>query len=117
MAQTHLDFVEQHGRAIWREEVSDDTIGEVYATAGSPTLVSFDLDAVSQAEAPGVSAPTADGLPVRLWLEAAFQAGRSPSVTSADIVELNPQFDVDGQTARLAALTVWWVLRGCAERG
>ena len=117
VAQTHLDFVEQHGRAIWREEVSDDTIGEVYATAGSPTLVSFDLDAVSQAEAPGVSAPTADGLPVRLWLEAAFQAGRSPSVTSADIVELNPQFDVDGQTARLAALTVWWVLRGCAERG
>jgi arginase family enzyme len=31
-------------------------------------------------------------------------------------VELSPRHDVDGQTARLAALTVWWLLRGRAER-
>jgi formiminoglutamase len=78
--------------------------------------VSFDLDAVSQAEAPGVSAPNPGGLSSDLWLKAAFEAGRSPAVTSADIVELNPRFDPDGQTARLAALTVWWLLRGRAER-
>ena len=53
--------------------------------------MSFDLDAVSEAEAPGVSAPT---------------------VSSADVVELNPTVDRDGQTARLAAVTVWWLLRG-----
>ena len=33
------------------------------------------------------------------------------------MVELNPAVDRDGQTGRLAALTVWWLLRGRAERG
>jgi arginase family enzyme len=36
-------------------------------------------------------------------------------VSSADLVELNPRFDRDGQTARLAARTVWEILRGRAE--
>jgi hypothetical protein len=34
----------------------------------------------------------------------------------ADIVELNPAVDRDGQTARLAAVTVCWLLRGRSER-
>jgi len=31
------------------------------------------------------------------------------------VVELNPHFDRDAQTARLAALTVWHILRGLSE--
>jgi formiminoglutamase len=79
-------------------------------------MVSFDLDALNQGEAPGVSAPNAAGLSSALWLAAAYVAGRSRAVTSADVVELNPRVDRDDQTARVAALTVWWLLRGCAER-
>lgn len=116
VARAHLDFVERHGQAIWSQEISLDAIALLYAAAATPTLVSLDLDAISQAEAPGVSAPNAGGLSSRLWLDAAFQAGRSRSVTSADVVELNPRLDIDGHTARLAALTVWWLLRGCTER-
>jgi formiminoglutamase len=37
-------------------------------------------------------------------------------VLSCDVVELNPRVDRDDQTARLAALTVWEILRGVAER-
>ena len=64
-----------------------------------------------------MSAPTSDGLTSDLWLAAADAAGRCPAVTSADVVELNPAVDRDSQTVRLAALTVWWLLRGRAERG
>jgi formiminoglutamase len=64
-----------------------------------------------------VSAPNSAGLTSALWLAAADGAGRCPTVTSADVVELNPAFDRDGQTARLAALTVWSLLRGLADRG
>jgi formiminoglutamase len=117
VARAHLELVQRQGRAVWRDEVSPRYIEVLYGGVESPTLVSFDLDAVSQAEAPGVSAPNPGGLSSDLWLKAAFEAGRSAAVTSADIVELNPRFDPDGQTARLAALTVWWVLRGRAERG
>jgi hypothetical protein len=38
-------------------------------------------------------------------------------VTSCDLAEMNPNYDRDGQTARLAALTVWNVYRGLAARG
>jgi formiminoglutamase len=116
VARANLEFVQRHGRAVWRDEISQETINALYRSVGSPTFVSFDLDAVSDAEAPGVSAPNSGGLPSNLWLEAAHAAGRSPAVASADVVELNPRFDRDGQTARLGALTVWWLLRGRAER-
>lgn len=116
LARAHLDFVQQHGTAVWREEVVPETIHSLYRGTSSPTLVSFDLDVVDQAEAPGVSAPTAGGLNGELWLTAAYAAGRCGAVTSADVVELNPRVDQGGQTARLAALTVWRILRGLAER-
>jgi formiminoglutamase len=116
VARAHLEYVKQRGRGIWREEISREAIDSIYESLASPALVSFDLDALNQAEAPGVSAPNAAGLRSELWLSAAYAAGRCPAVTSADVVELNPSVDRDGQTARLAALTVWWLLRGCAER-
>lgn len=116
VARAHLAYVQQRGRAVWRDEVSPETIASIYDALASPALVSFDLDALNQAEAPGVSAPNAGGLRSELWLSAASAAGRCPAVTSADVVELNPAVDRDGQTARLAALTAWWLLRGCAER-
>jgi formiminoglutamase len=117
-ARAHLDFMTQHGaRLIWRSELTPARVDEVYASLEGPCMVSFDLDAVDQAAAPGVSAPAAGGMPESLWLRAAYRAGRSPSVMSMDLVELNPRFDVDGRTARLAALTVWYFLLGLTHRG
>jgi formiminoglutamase len=60
---THAGFVRAHGRMVWREEVSSDTARQLYGQGADPLLVSFDLDGVDQAEAPGVSAPTAHGPP------------------------------------------------------
>ena len=117
VARDHLEYVQQRGRAVWRDEVSPKAIDAIYDSMVSPILVSFDLDALNQAEAPGVSAPNAAGLGSELWLRAAYGAGRCSAVTSADVVELNPSVDQDDQTARVAALTIWWLLRGCAERG
>ena len=116
VARDHVAFVERHGRVVGRDDVTHERIAQLYRSAARPTLASFDLDAVSEAEAPGVSAPNASGLTSDLWFEAAYRAGLSPAVTSADIVELNPAVDRDGQTARLAAVTVWWLLHGLAER-
>jgi formiminoglutamase len=116
VAREHVAYVERQGRAVWRDDVTPERIAQLYRATDSPALASFDLDALNEAEAPGVSAPNAGGLSSDLWIEAAYQAGRSPAVSSADIVELNPAVDRDGQTARLAAVTVWWLLRGRSER-
>jgi formiminoglutamase len=116
-AAAHLAYVvERRGAGVWREDLTAESVAQLFARASSPTYVSFDIDAVDQAHAPGVSAPAAGGMSVDLWLEAAYQAGFCNSVTSCDLVEVNPNYDRDGQTARLAALTIWQVLRGLVAR-
>jgi formiminoglutamase len=116
-AAAHLAFLAEHAAArVWHDELTAAHVARLYEVADGPTMVTFDIDAVDQAHAPGVSAPATGGLDVPLWLAAAFEAGRCPHVTSCDLVEVNPNYDRDGQTARLAALTVWHILRGLASR-
>lgn len=116
-APAHLQFIEAHdGRYLWAENISRQTVEAIYESTTGPTMVTFDLDAVDQAQAPGVSAPAVGGMDQELWLYAAYQAGRCPQVTSIDVVELNPPVDLDDRTARLAALTVMQILRGLADR-
>ena len=115
-AAAHVAYASSRGEVVWRRDVTRATIVKMYAPDDTAVMTSFDLDAVSRAHAPGVSAPNAWGLPVELWLEAAYRAGAAPNVRSADIVELNPSLDRDGQTAALAALTVWYLLKGMSDR-
>jgi formiminoglutamase len=116
VAAGHLEYVRRAGRAVFRDDVTPTLVRELYARLTAPALVSFDLDAVDQAAAPGVSAPATGGFTVPEWLGFAHDAGRHPAVRSVDVAELNPVHDRDGQTARLAALTVWHILRGLASR-
>lgn len=117
VATAHVQFVENHGGDyLWADGLTKSAVKTVYESTGFPTMVTFDLDAVDQSQAPGVSAPAVGGLDQELWLHAAYHAGRSPQVTSVDLVELNPRVDTDNQTARLAALTVMHILRGLSDR-
>jgi formiminoglutamase len=117
VAKAHLDYLAgRGGTAVFNTSVSFHAIEQVYARCENATLVSFDLDAVDQAVAPGVSAPAAGGLSVHVWLYAAYKAGQCGTVGSIDVVELCPPLDQDGRTARLAARTVWEFLRGVAGR-
>jgi formiminoglutamase/guanidinobutyrase len=86
------------------------------ATATGPAFVSFDIDGVAEAYAPAVSAPSADGFTPRQAVEAAFLAGQNPFVRLFEVVELNPVFDRDNQTARLAATIITAFLTGVAGR-
>lgn len=79
-------------------------------------FISIDMDAVSGAFAPGVSAAN----PVGLWPEAveawAFSAGRAANVQYIDLMEFNPAYDTDGRTARLAARLFLSIVAGFAGR-
>lgn len=116
VAAEHLQYVRSRGEAVWRKDVTPATAAKLFGEPRTSVLASFDLDAVDRAHAPGVSAPNTGGLGVELWLEAAYRAGHCAMVRSADVVELNPSFDRDGQTAALAALTVWCLLKGVSDR-
>lgn len=71
------------------------------ASAFGRLYVSFDLDVVDPAFAPGVGNPEAEGIMPRELFDMVRALGGS-TVAGADIVELNPQHDT-GATAALAA--------------
>lgn len=81
-----------------------------FAASVDVIQLSLCLDVFPGSVAPGVSAPAARGLPVdvgfvllRRLLDRAGLAPRGGKVVLAEIAELNPRFDRDGCTARLAA--------------
>lgn len=76
----------------------------------------FDLDVVNVAEAPGVSAPNPLGLSGAELCELAALAGAEPRTRIVEFTEMNPAFDVDGRTARLAAAAIWHYLAAVAAR-
>lgn len=77
--------------------------------------LSFDMDSVRNADAPGVSATYPDGLKAEEVLEVALFCGLNLNVKIVDIAEVNPEFDIDGKTSRLASLFILNFLTGIAN--
>ncbi|RPI67690.1 MAG: hypothetical protein EHM43_06865 [Ignavibacteriae bacterium] len=123
VAAAHLAYVRDRGMHV---EMLDAIRAEgcdvawhraLTAAGGSGHLhVSLDMDGFASAYAPGVSAPSADGFTPSEIGVCLREAARRPSMTSFDVVELNPSYDVDGRTAKLAAAMIMQVLAGLADR-
>ncbi|UOE84264.1 formimidoylglutamase [Vibrio splendidus] len=78
--------------------------------------LTIDLDVFPAATAPGVSAPAARGVSYEAlapFLEQIFR--HSEKLIIADIAEYNPDYDVDSQTARLAARLCWDIASAMAS--
>lgn len=74
-------------------------------------VISLDLDAIQAAYAPGVSAPAAEGFTPSEILEMIQISAKNEKVCSLGIYELNPKYDIDDRTARLAALVAFEFIR------
>lgn len=69
--------------------------------------LSLDLDAIDGAFAPGVSAPSVNGLTpfqVKTLIKTIVASNK---IKMFDVVELNSNFDQDNRTAKLAAQLIW----------
>jgi formiminoglutamase len=75
----------------------------------------FDMDVIRNCDAPGVSAKMPTGLTAEEIIEAAAFAGSVTYFGILEITELNPEFDVDGRTAKLAALMIHQYLENMAR--
>jgi formiminoglutamase len=70
----------------------------------------IDLDGFSSAYAPGVSAASPMGFSPEIVLECLKIIIASKKLISLDIAEMNPTYDIDQQTAKLAASLVHFVI-------
>lgn len=75
-------------------------------------FLTIDLDVFAAAYAPGVSATAGIGIIPDHNFKSLFQfILNSPKLKSVDIAELNPQFDVDNRTAKLAADLIFRIVQ------
>ena len=79
-------------------------------------FLSLDLDAIDASSAPGVSALNPAGMSVTTVASLCRHFGQDPKVLCFDIMELNPVFDRDHQTARVAVYCFLHFLLGYTER-
>jgi len=77
--------------------------------------LTVDMDVLPGASAPGVSAPAPLGVPLACVESLVDVVLASRKLLAADIAELNPAFDRDGLTAKVAARLAARIARGCAR--
>lgn len=83
----------------------------IWLASVDAVYLSFCLDVLPGSVAPGVSAPAARGVGLDLLEPLLLQAASSGKLVAADIAELNPAFDRDNATARVAARVLWLIAR------
>ena len=109
------EFGRQHGiRVIYIEEFSkigvENVIDEARKTVGDKkTYVSFDIDGIDPAFAPGTGTPEIGGI-LPIEAQKMIRGLRGLNLIGADIVEVSPPFDSSGNTALVAATIMYEML-------
>lgn len=119
-AESHLDWVKRKGATLqFYEDLSQKDVAAKFHSLLShelPFYLSFDIDSIRSSDAPGSSAPSPIGFRSEDALAICFEAGRHDTTRMIDIVEVNPLFDKDSRTSKLAARMIAWFLLGLSER-
>ncbi|PRB35630.1 formimidoylglutamase [Arthrobacter sp. MYb23] len=108
--RTLFDTANRLGVKYLLDELCSPEAAEVFVTeflAGVDVLyLTIDLDVMPASVAPGVSAPAAYGVPLPVISAICRQVAASGKLLHVDIAELNPEFDIDSRTAKVAARLV-----------
>ena len=114
------DFGAKHGiRIVYIEEFTklgvEEVIKEARRVVGDlPTYISFDVDGIDPAFAPGTGTPEIGGL-TPIEGQALIRGLRGLNLIGGDVVEVSPPFDPSGGTALLAATMMYEMLCIIAE--
>src|SRR3989344_4931059 len=79
-------------------------------------LVSFDVSAIRQSDAPGNGNASPNGFYGEEACQITRYAGMSDKLTSIGFYEINPAFDANKQTAHLVAQMIWYFIDGFYNR-
>jgi formiminoglutamase len=115
-SEFHKNYLETKGCSIFYfDEVKkrgiQKLLKEILANKKNKVLFwGFDMDAVNSADAPGVSAPNPTGLSADEAVTLAEAAGKDKRTRIFEISEINPKYDIDNKTCRLAAVMIWYFL-------
>jgi guanidinopropionase len=101
-------------RVIFMEEFTEMGIKETIAemrrvVGGGPTYVSFDVDGLDPAFAPGTGTPEVGGL-TTVEAQGLLRGLQGVDLVGGDVVEVSPPFDPTGNTALVGATMMYEIL-------
>jgi guanidinopropionase len=100
----------------WRDLGPERTLDEVRRVVGTgPAYLSFDIDVIDPAFAPGTGTPEIGGM-FPHEAQRMLRGLRGLDLVGADLVEVSPPFDPSGQTALVGASLMFEILCLLAER-
>lgn len=114
--QDEIDLMEKMFFDVHRVGLFRDDIKEAEPILRDADIVSFDLSAIRQSDAPGNLNHSPNGFTGEEACALSRYAGISDKVTSFGVYELNPEYDNQGRTAHLVAQMIWYFIEGFNSR-
>lgn len=101
---------------VCRLGVIQSNITEVEPLVRNADMVSIDISAIRQSDAPAHSQPSPHGFYGEELCSITRYAGLSDKLSAIGFFEVNPDFDHNGQTSHLIAQALWYFVEGVINR-
>lgn len=111
-----VNLMQQMYFDVYRLGIVQSDMEEVEPMVRNADILSVDMSSVRQSDAPGNGNATPNGFYGEEICKIMRYAGMSDKLTSVGIYEINPQFDINGQTSHLAAQMIWYFIDGFYNR-
>lgn len=114
--KSEIDLMSKLYFDVYRLGQVQKNIEEVEPIVRNADIISFDVSAIRQSEAPANNNASPNGYYGEQACQIARYAGLSDKLTSIGFYEINPELDVNGQTAHLGAQMIWYFIDGVNHR-
>ena len=96
----------------YRLGIVHESLEEVEPIVRNADMLSFDISAIRNSDAPGNGNATPNGFYGEEACQIVRFAGLSDKMTSIGFYEVNPEYDKTGQTSQLVAQMIWYFIDG-----
>jgi len=114
--QGAIDLMKELFFDISRLGVAQAALQEVEPLVRNADMLSFDISAIRQSDAPGNANATPNGFYGEEACQILRYAGLSEKLSCIGFYEMNPDYDRQGQTAHLLAQMIWHFIDGFYHR-
>lgn len=112
----HIELISKLYFDAYRLGHVQNDIEEVEPIVRNADILSFDISAIRQSEAPANKNASPNGFYSEQACQITRYAGMSDKLTSIGFYEINPELDTNGQTAHIVAQMIWYFIDGFNHR-